>query len=211
MDIKSGIFAFYKPKGISSFKFLEKIKRFSEIKKIGHAGTLDPLACGILVVGLGRENCRKLSKIVKKEKEYIAVIKLGTNSTTDDEEGKKTDILIVKKPDLKKIKKTLDKFKGNKKQKPPIFSAIKINGLPAYKLARRGQKVDLKTRLVELKQIKLLEYRWPYLKIKITTGPGFYVRSLARDVGKKLKTGGYLTDLERTRVGDFSKKRCLKI
>ncbi|MDD4996045.1 MAG: tRNA pseudouridine(55) synthase TruB [Patescibacteria group bacterium] len=211
MNIKPGIFAFYKPKKISSFKFLEKIKKNSSIKKIGHAGTLDPLACGVLVVGLGGENCKKLNEIVKKEKEYIAIIKLGMNSVTDDEEGEKTKISLSQKPDLEKIKNTLNKFKGEIKQKPPIFSAIKIKGLPAYKLARQGKKVKIRARTVELKDFKILKYHWPYLKIKIITGSGFYVRSLAKDLGRKLKTGAYLKDLERIRVGDFSKNKCLKI
>lgn len=204
-EIKEGIIGVYKPVGPSSFDMIRRLRTLTGVKKIGHAGTLDPLARGILVVGIGRSACRSLEKEVKKEKEYLAVIKLGEESTTDDQEGKKTIKENINRPSKKEILEILPQFQGKIEQVPPFFSAIKIKGKRAYQLARQGQRPIIKSRLVEIKNIELLEYQWPYLEIKVLTGPGVYVRSLARDLGQKLNCGGYLFDLERTRVGEFNK------
>ncbi|MCF7907121.1 tRNA pseudouridine(55) synthase TruB [Patescibacteria group bacterium] len=204
-EIKEGIIGVYKPVGPSSFDMIRRLRILTGVKKIGHAGTLDPLARGILVVGIGRSACRSLEKEVKKEKEYLAVIKLGEESTTDDQEGKKTIKENINRPSKKEILEILPQFQGKIEQVPPFFSAIKIKGKRAYQLARQGQRPIIKSRLVEIKNIELLEYQWPYLEIKVLTGPGAYVRSLARDLGQKLNCGGYLFDLERTRVGEFNK------
>lgn len=205
------ILAIYKPKGPTSNQLLTQVKKITGIKKVGHAGTLDPLASGVLVVALGRQSTKKISEMVKKEKEYIAKIKLGSNSTTDDEEGEKTDWEIKKIPTLIGIKKIIKKFVGKISQVPPIYSAIKISGQEAYKLARKGKTVELKPREVEIKSIKLLNYHWPFLEIQVVTGPGVYIRSLARDLGRDLNTGGYLKELERTRVGDFTKDQAVEL
>ncbi len=209
---KEGIFAIYKPKGPTSHDIINQLRRLTGIRKIGHAGTLDPLAKGVLIVGIGREATKKLSTIVKGEKEYVAVIKLGSTSSTDDEEGEKTSVWsrAYPKPSLKNIKPTLKKFTGNIKQIPPIYSAIKIKGKTAYSLARKGKPPELSPRPVFIKKISLISYKWPLLKIKVLTGPGVYIRSLARDIGSKLKTGGYLKSLERTRVGEFTKNKAIK-
>jgi len=206
-----GIFAIYKPKGPTSNDVLKKIRRITGIKKVGHAGTLDPLARGILVVGIEREATKQLNNIVKKEKEYLATIKLGIESTTDDEEGEKKILEINNPPLTNQVEKVVKNFQGEIMQTPPIFSAIKVKGQEAYKLARQGKDVTLKPRKVEIKKIEILDYQWPYLKLKVVTGPGVYIRSLARDIGRRLKTGGYIFDLERTRVGDFSIKNSVKI
>jgi len=206
-----GIFAIYKPKGPTSNDILKKIRRITGIKKVGHAGTLDPLAKGILVVGIEREATKQLDNIVKKEKEYLATIKLGMESTTDDDEGKKKILEINDPPLTNQVEKVVKNFQGEIMQTPPIFSAIKVKGQEAYKLARQGKIVTLKPRKVKIKKIEILNYQWPYLKLKVITGPGVYIRSLARDIGRRLKTGGYLFELERTRVGDFSIKNSVKI
>jgi tRNA pseudouridine55 synthase len=132
-------------------------------------------------------------------------------SSTDDEAGEKTEVIFRKKPLRQDIEKNLAKFRGKILQQPPIFSAIKIKGERAYKMARRGETPKLKKREVEVKEIKILKYKWPLLEVKVVSGPGFYVRSLARDLGKKLKVGGYLAALERTRVGQFKKSNALEI
>jgi tRNA pseudouridine55 synthase len=203
--IKEGIIGVYKPVGPSSFDMIRRLRILTGVKKIGHAGTLDPLARGILVVGIGRTACRSLAKEVKKEKEYLAVIKLGEESTTDDQEGEKRTKLNINRPSKEKILKILPQFQGKIEQVPPIFSAVKVKGKKAYQLARQGKKPVFKPRLVEIKKLELLNYQWPYLKIKILTGPGVYIRSLARDLGEKLNCGGYLFSLERTKVGEFNK------
>src|SRR3989344_4732872 len=203
------IFAIYKSKGPTSNFIVQKIKRITGIKKVGHAGTLDPLAKGVLVIGVGRASTKKLSQVVAKEKEYLAAIKLGLKSTTDDEEGIKEKITVLERPNKKDIQKVIKKFEGEILQVPPIYSAIKIKGKEAYKLARKGREVQLKPRKVKVKKITLQNYKWPYLKIRVVTGPGVYIRSLARDIGQNLKTGGYLSNLERIRVGKFNRSNAL--
>jgi len=214
------IFSVYKPKGPTSNQMLNKIRGIVRTRqqltqlggrsaKVGHAGTLDPLAQGVLVVGIGREATRQLGEVVKKEKEYIAKIKLGETSTTDDEEGVKLKVESCKVIKLDDVEKILPKFVGKIMQVPPIYSAIKISGKEAYKRARKGENIKMQSREIEIKEIQILKYKWPYLKIKIVCGPGTYIRSLARDIGKELGVGGHLADLERTRVGDFYKKNAV--
>lgn len=209
-----GIFAVYKPKGPTSHDIIDKLRKKTGVKKIGHAGTLDPLASGVLVVGVGREATKQLGNIVKKEKEYLAKIRLGMTSTTDDEEGEKVVVValsnakrLLKVPE---VEKAVLKFRGEILQTPPIYSAVKVKGKEAYKLARKGQTPKLKPRKVLIKEIEILNYKWPYLKLRVVTGPGVYIRALARDIGKTLKTGGYLAELERTRVGDFTKENAVQ-
>lgn len=214
------IIAVYKPKGPTSYDIIRKIKKITGVKKVGHAGTLDPLAKGVLVIGIGRDGTKNLGSVVKKEKEYLATIKFGETSSTDDAEGLQAPSIpegervvqqIRRKPTKAEIEKTIKKFKGNILQAPPVFSAVKIKGKEAYKLARQGKKFVMKPRRVEVKKIEIISYKWPYLKLRILTGPGVYIRSLARDIGAKLKVGGYLFNLERTRVGDFTKNKAIKI
>ena len=206
-----GIFAVYKPKGITSNDAVQIVKRQSGGKKTGHAGTLDPLAKGVLVIGVGREATKTLGEVVKKEKEYLAVVKFGETSSTDDAEGEKIKIKIKNIPEIADIKKAIEKFQGKITQIPPVFSAVKIKGREAYKLARKGQEVKMKPREIEIKSINIIDYKWPLLKLKVITGPGAYIRSLARDIGEELGVGGYLADLERTRVGQFTKENAERL
>lgn len=210
-NLRAGIFAVWKPEGPTSFDVIYRLRKLTGVKKIGHAGTLDPLASGVLVIGIGREATRRLHEAVEAEKEYLAMVRFGMESTTDDEAGEKIAVEVPKKPTRETVEKILAKFRGKILQLPPDFSAIKIKGRRAYDLARRGEQPKLKKRKVEVKEIKILKYRWPFLKIRIVSGPGFYVRSLARDLGEKLKVGGYLAGLERTRVGQFKKRFSIKL
>ncbi|MFH1597770.1 MAG: tRNA pseudouridine(55) synthase TruB [Patescibacteria group bacterium] len=205
------ILAIYKAKGPTSHDVVDKLRRITGIKKIGHAGTLDPLATGVLVVGIGREATKQLDTIVKSEKEYLATIKFGEESTTDDEEGEKRTIEFAAKPKREKIEQALREFIGIIDQVPPQYSAVKVKGRSAYKYARQGQKIELAAKQVEIKSIELIAYQWPILKLKVVTGKGVYIRSLGRDLGQKLGCGGYLADLERTRVGEYSKERSLTL
>lgn len=204
------IIGVYKPKGITSHDVVDKVRKITGIKQVGHAGTLDPLAKGVLVIGIGKDT-KQLNQIVAKEKEYLAEIFLGEFSKTDDAEGEKQKVDGFKIPDLEKVKKTVSSFKGEIMQRPPQYSAVKVSGTPAYKLARKGIEVELKPREVLIKEIEILDYSFPVLKLRVITGPGTYIRSLARDVGKQLKTGAYLSDLERTRVGEFEVNNCLSL
>ncbi len=205
------ILAIYKPKGPTSNDIVQNIKRVVGNEKVGHAGTLDPLAEGVLVLGIGREATKKLNEVVRKEKEYLAKVKLGETSVTDDEEGGKTKIEVAEKPSRADIERVLKSFLGKIKQVPPIYSAVKVNGKEAYKLARRGGKPLLLERCVEIKEIGILDYEWPHLDLRVVTGPGVYVRALARDIGEKLKTGAYLANLKRTRVGNFTAEKALTL
>ncbi|NMB57159.1 tRNA pseudouridine(55) synthase TruB [Candidatus Beckwithbacteria bacterium] len=205
------IFPIYKPKGPTSHDIISQIRKTLNLKKVGHAGTLDPLASGVLVMGITRAGTKQINYYLKQEKEYEAEIFLGQYSSTDDSEGEKTKVDFKIEPSKKEIQQVLQNFIGEIEQTPPIFSAIKIQGKPAYKYARKGQTLELKPRKVLIKKIILLSYSFPILKIKVVCGSGVYIRSLARDIGKSLQTGAFLQELIRTRVGNFKLENCLKV
>lgn len=197
-----GIVPVLKPKGPTSHDIVAEVRRAVGARRVGHAGTLDPLASGVLVIGIGSAT-KRLNDEMLKEKEYEAVIKLGATSTTDDEEGDKTAVAVDAVPTEDAVRAVLKEFIGEISQVPPQFSAIKIKGKPAYQTARAGGAVPLEARPVRIFDIELLSYTWPYLAIRVRTGPGVYIRSLARDIGSRLGCGGYIEELVRTRVGDF--------
>lgn len=199
-----GVFAVYKPVGMTSHDVVAIIRKKTGIKRVGHGGTLDPLAEGVLVIAVGRENTKQLESFVKGEKEYIAEIFLGANSTTDDNEGDKKIVNYKIKPDKAKIEKVSKLFIGTVMQTPPIYSSVKISGKPSHRRVRRGETVKLEPRKVIIKDIEILNYKFPILKLKVITGPGVYIRALARDMGENLGTGGYLKSLLRTRVANFT-------
>jgi len=201
------IVGIYKPIGPTSHDMIDEVRKITGEKKVGHAGTLDPLASGVLVVGIGREATKKLKDIEQKEKEYVATFRFGEESTTDDEEGEKKKIMVDRVPTQKEIEKALAKFKGVIEQVPPAFSAVKQQGKKAYEQARKGKELSLKPRKVTIIDIELLEYTWPVLTLRVVTGPGVYIRALARDLGRKLGVGAYVKSLERTRVGTFTKEK----
>ena len=198
-----------KPKGITSFKVIIDLRKILQTTKIGHAGTLDPLATGVLVVGVG-EALKLLEFTNNYEKEYEARITLGKTSSTYDGEG-----TIVKtsnkKPALKELKECIETFKGEIDQIPPIFSAVKIKGKKAYELARKGKEVNLEPRKITIKQIKIVSYKYPEMKLKISCSKGTYIRSLAHDIGIKLNTGAYLSSLKRTKVDKFTIKNSVDL
>jgi len=206
-----GVYNIYKPKGPTSYDIIRELKKQTEEKRIGHGGTLDPLASGVLIVAIGSEFTKQLDEIAHTDKEYLATIKLGQTSSTGDEEGEKTDIKYEKEPSENEIKTVLNLFVGKIKQTPPAYSAVKISGIPSYKLARQGKKVPLKERTVSIYETKFLEYNWPILKIDVKCSSGTYIRSLAEDIGKSLKTGAYLSDLVRLRVANFKIKDAIKL
>ncbi len=199
----NGIFAVNKPVGITSHDVVDIVRKKTGVRRVGHGGTLDPLASGVLVIAVGRENTKRLDEFVKGEKEYIATIFLGANSTTDDEEGEKQNVNVKSLPNISEIKESIKLFIGNIMQTPPIYSSVKISGKPSHRRVRHGEEVKLEPRAVIIKNIEILEYDYPILRLNVTTGPGVYIRSLARDLGEKLKTGGYLKGLIRTRVNTF--------
>ncbi len=207
----NNIFAIYKSKGPTSHDVVDEVRKITGEKRVGHAGTLDPLASGVLVIGVGREATKKLSEIVKKEKEYLAIIRLGITSATDDEEGDKKVTSNKQQVTRDDIEEAVKSFKGVIQQTPPVYSAVKVKGQEAYKRTRRGEEVKLEPREIEIKKIEIIDYNWPFLKLRVITGPGVYIRSLARDIGAKLKVGGYLAELERTRVGKYTKDQAVTL
>jgi tRNA pseudouridine55 synthase len=196
-----GIILFNKPSGYTSYQIVEFFKRKTN-KKVGHGGTLDPLAEGLLIIGVG-EYTKELTKFLKNSiKEYICTIKLGYISNTYDKEG---EIIKTNKeiPSFKKTKEILESFKGKILQRPPIYSAIKIKGVPLYKLAREGKKIDVKEREVEVYDLEVLSFQNDLLTLRIKVSSGFYVRSFANELGEKLGCGAYLEKLIRTKINNF--------
>lgn len=208
----SGIFiGIDKPVGMTSHDVVNCVRRVTGIRKVGHAGTLDPNASGVLVVAIGREATRDISTIVAKTKIYEAQILLDRISDTDDTTGLVKSLEFTTSPTIDEIQSTLSQFVGQIDQVPPAYSAVKIKGKEAYKRSRKGEEVKLKARKVRIDEIQLLSYSWPNLQLKITTGPGVYIRSIARDIGTKLNTGGCLDQLRRTKVGEWKITDCLKL
>jgi len=205
-----GLYAFWKPKGISSNGFLNRIRKAAGTRRVGHAGTLDPLAEGVLVVGIGK-GTKLIAGLGKSEKEYLGVVKLGETSETDDEEGKKTPIEVKEIPAYEEVAEKLASFLEETEQTPPVYSAIKIEGKEAYKRVRKGQNVEMKFRPAEIKEMELILYEWPLVSFRVVTGPGVYVRAIARDLGEKLGVGGYLSSLVRIRVGEYKSDDALPL
>lgn len=205
-----GLLIINKPLHITSMDVIRKIRKLSGIRKVGHAGTLDPLASGVLLVCLGKAT-KNINSLMDTKKTYIAEIDLTAFSETDDAEGILTSVDIKEIPSKAKIDQVLKEFIGDIEQLPPKYSALKIGGKPAYELAREGKEVFILPRTVTIYNIELLNYNWPKLRIKVDCGKGTYIRSLARDIGKKLNTGGYLTELIRIKVGLYTLEQAINL
>lgn len=192
-----------KPRGPSSNHVVVRLKKTTGISRIGHAGTLDPLASGVLVVGIGRAATKLLWGPDLQEKEYVADVYFGMTSSTGDEAGEKIECAIPAIPTRDEVIAALEKFVGITEQVPPIYSALKVAGKRAYKLARADKPVELAARTIEILSIELLSYEWPRAQIRVVCKSGVYIRALARDLGEALGVGAYMSDLVRTRVGRF--------
>jgi tRNA pseudouridine55 synthase len=202
-----------KPKGITSHDVIDKVRGLTGEKKVGHAGTLDPMATGLLIVAISRSSTKLLGSLTKDTtKTYLAEINLGEERDTHDLEGK-----VVRqkdnfsKPDKVLIESLLKKFKGEIMQAPPKYSAIKVGGQKAYELARKGKKVKLSERQVVIHDIRLVSYNYPILKIKTEVSAGTYIRALARDIGREIGSYAYLRNLRRTKIGKYSVKEAVKL
>ena len=237
-----------KPAGLSSFAAVARVRRIlteqlradyavrgltaPKRAKVGHAGTLDPFATGLLICLLGK-GTKKASEYLKKDKRYEATICLGKVSTTGDVEGRISETCTfgvpvgrpvvtgdlptcpprwsdrppkAQAPDISYIESVVKSFRGKIRQRVPAYSAVKINGRRAYDLARKGIEVEMPEREVEIYEISVVDYQWPYLKIDCKVSSGTYIRALGEDIGEALGVGGYLTELRRTEIGDFSVK-----
>ncbi len=201
-----GILLIDKPDGMTSFGVVARVRRvFSERAgkkvKVGHTGTLDPFATGLLILCIGKETKNAMS-YTKLDKVYEATIRLGQTSTTGDPEGEVTDV-SDRQPSLDEVKEAAAKFVGEITQRPPIYSAIKVDGRRAYDLARAGKDVEIPERQVTIHSLEVIEYVYPELKIRTHVSSGTYIRTLAEDIGKTLGTGAYCIQLRRTKVADW--------
>lgn len=217
MDFISGeIIAIDKPLGWTSFDAVKRlrggIQRRLRVKKfkVGHAGTLDPLATGVLLVCTGRAT-RRIEELQSGEKEYTATIELGATTPSYDLETEIDATYPTSHITEELAKESLNSFVGEILQVPPVFSAVKIDGKRAYKYARHGKDVELKAKPVKIREIEFLSLEGNLLKFRVVCGKGTYIRSLARDLGKALNSGAHLKELRRTRVGDIKVEDCLKI
>ena len=192
-----------KPVGPTSMQAVACVRHRAGRIKTGHAGTLDPLASGVLVLGLGKAT-KLLERIVATEKGYETEIDLSIRTATDDLEGEPVIVQVDVPPTQAAVAEALKQFVGDIMQQPPAFSAIKVGGRRAYALARQDKPVNLPARPIQVHNIKLLSYEWPVATVAITSGKGFYVRSLARDLGEALGTGGCCRNIRRTAVGPFT-------
>ena len=196
-----------KPAGMTSFGAVARVRRVLSEKagkkiKVGHTGTLDPFATGLLILMAGKAT-KKAMEFTKLDKVYEATIRLGATSSTGDPEGE----IVVKSTTInysrQRIEEVLQKFLGKIEQRPPMFSAIKIDGQRAYKLARAGKEVEMPTRTVEIYSIELIDYSAPFIKIRAHVSSGTYIRTLAEDIGKELGCGAYCTELRRTKIAEY--------
>ena len=207
----SGFIIINKPVGPTSHDVVNQMRKITGIKKIGHAGTLDPFASGVLILAIGRDATKQIDKIVQTEKEYLADLCLGATTDTYDRTGKIREEKRVEKIEEEKIQEVLKTFRGEQEQIPPMFSAKKIQGQKLYKLARQGQEIKRDPVKINISEIKLVKYNFPRLKIKVRCSKGTYIRSLAYDIGQALGCGAYLEELQRTAVGDYTLEKSLSL
>lgn len=198
-----------KPKGIGSTDVVNKLKRIIKPSKIGHAGTLDPFATGMLLIAVG-EATKTVAYAMSNIKDYEFTLKFGSFTDSYDEDGTITET-SENRVDEQTFTKAALSFLGSYEQTPPKYSAIKIDGKRAYDLARSGEDFEIKPRSVELKSFELLEFNEDYARAKITCGKGFYVRSYAYDICKKLNICGHLSSLRRTRIGKFREENMFSL
>jgi tRNA pseudouridine55 synthase len=215
MDFTAGeILPLYKPYGWTSFQIVSKVRyilsRHCGVKrmKVGHAGTLDPLATGVLLLCTGKAT-KRIEELQSHTKEYVADLQLGATTPSFDLEHPINATYPYEHITRELLEETLKKFVGTIAQRPPLFSACKVDGKRAYKLARDGSEIELAPKQIQIDEIELLDYSLPKITIRVVCGKGTYIRSLARDIGEALQSGAHLTRLERTRIGDTRIEECI--
>lgn len=215
MDFVAGeIIPVFKPYTWTSFQIVNKVRYHLSRKygikrfKVGHAGTLDPLATGVLLLCTGKAT-KRIEELQKHTKEYEAEIMLGATTPSYDMEHPVNETFPYEHITREMVENTLTRFIGDIAQRPPLFSACKVDGKRAYDLARKGSDMQLEPKQIRIDNIELLEYELPKIKIRVTCGKGTYIRSLARDIGEALQSGAYLTALSRTRIGEYKIENCI--
>ncbi len=202
--MENGFLLINKPATWTSHDVIGYMRRVTHIKRIGHAGTLDPFATGLLIVAIGRENTKRLDELFKGlDKTYVATLRLGATSDTFDKMGVITE-QSTDTVSLEVVQNVLLSFVGEQDQLPPMYSAKKVDGKKLYKLARKGIEVERKPHHVTIHSIDLLEYTFPEVKIRVRCSTGTYIRTLVHDIGQKLGIGAYCEELERVSIGEYS-------
>lgn len=199
-----------KPKDWTSFDVVNKLKKVLNFKKIGHTGTLDPFATGLLILLINKYT-KKQQEFTNLDKTYYATIKLGATTKTFDPTSEEENVVEIGHLSKEQIVEAIFSFVGNYEQIPPLYSAKKISGKRLYELARKNIKVDVKPTTVKIYSINRLDLDLPYVSFEVKCSKGTYIRSLANDIGKKLGVGAYLYDLRRTEIGDFSVNNALSL
>ncbi|SCA62951.1 tRNA pseudouridine synthase B [Chlamydiales bacterium SCGC AG-110-M15] len=207
LEAKQGILLINKPKGHSSFSLIRTLRRRLNIRKIGHAGTLDPFATGVMIYLIGRDFTRKSDLFLNQDKEYIADVHLGVSTDTFDTEGKVT-AYSEKVPTYDEVMNAITHFQGDIEQIPPMYSAKKVNGKKLCDLAREGKTAPRKPIYVKV-ETEILAYDYPNLRIQVNCSKGTYIRSIADELGAILGCGAHLSDLTRIRSGQFCLDDCL--
>lgn len=216
MNEEDGILLIDKPAGMTSFGVVARVRRVLSEKagkkmKVGHTGTLDLFATGLLMLLTGK-GTKRSGEFLKLDKKYEATIRLGAVSTTGDVEGEIKEIESLSKiVTLEEVKEAAERFLGEIEQKVPRYSAVKIKGERAYRLARKGVEVEMPTRKVQIFDLEVVDFEWPNLKIVCHVSSGTYIRTLGEDIGEFLGVGGYLTSLRRTAVGKYQVKDAIKL
>lgn len=208
-QFEAGVFLVDKPCGPSSFKMVQVVRRALGIKKVGHSGTLDPFASGLLIICAGRKATRMIPRLMEGEKEYVARLTLGVETDTQDTEGQivaQRPVPVLRKDD---VLVCLNGFIGRQMQRPPMFSALKYKGKPLYYYARKGVEIERKSRAVDIREIELLSWDQAELSVRVLCSKGTYVRTLAADIGERLGCGAHLAALRRTKNGVFDVRESL--
>ncbi|MFH1145358.1 MAG: tRNA pseudouridine(55) synthase TruB [bacterium] len=205
-----GFLAVNKPSGPTSHDLVDMVRKITGVKTVGHAGTLDPFATGVLIIGIGRPATKRLTEWHQFPKTYIATMTLGQTSNTYDRTGVIRDGKTTK-PSLETLQTTLQSFIGCLAQLPPMHSARKVGGIKLYELARQGKMVLRKPKSITIHNIQLVKYDYPTVVITVECSTGTYIRSLANDLGEKLGTGALLQELERTNIGPIGLDRAVSV
>ena len=207
----SGLLLIDKPSKITSFKVVSIIRRKFQVKKVGHCGTLDPLACGLMIILVGKKATKQQDKFMKHDKVYYAKIKLGIKTDTGDLEGQIISQSDFSKVTIEQIKDVCNFFVGEIEQEPPMYSALKVNGQKLYDLARKGITIERKKRKITIYSIDVLSYNGSEIEVRVKCSSGTYIRVLAQDIGTKLNTDATLSFLRREQIGEYKLENAVSL
>ncbi len=207
---REGIILVDKPKGITSHDVVDEVRKKLKTRKVGHAGTLDPLAQGLLIILVGKYT-KAFSKFVSFDKDYMGILKLGEKTSTGDSQGEVLEKKDYRDIDIEKIKEVFSQFKGEQEQIPPMVSALRLKGKRLYNLARKGITVKRKPRKITISSIEILNIDLPFVEFRLTCTKGTYVRKLAQDIGDKLSCGAHMTKILRLGIGNFKLSEAVKL